>query len=73
MRLHNRTFRFVGISALFCSALLTACEDDPILAPQAGGKQTNGSYGNIAIAPPIDSTADAATGAPTHPTNPETF
>ena len=51
--------------------LLSSCEDDPILAPQAGGKQTNGSYGNIAVAPPVDSSSVTV---PAHlPDNPEIF
>jgi hypothetical protein len=37
-------------------AALAACEDDPILAPDKGSKQSNGSYGNIAVAPPTDTT-----------------
>jgi hypothetical protein len=69
----SRTLVIVGIPAFLAAGALSSCEDDPILAPQKGGKQTNGSYGNIAVAPPVDSlpTVDRPD---THlPVNPEVY
>lgn len=71
MRLRLRSLFFIGFPAIILSTGLAACEDDPILAPDSGRKQTNGSYGNIAIAPPLDSTAQDA--RRTTPPNPEVY
>lgn len=72
MRLLNKTPLLIGISALFAAVALTSCEDDPILAPQSGGQKTNGSYGNIAIAPPVDTT-DSQPASASRPINPEVY
>jgi hypothetical protein len=58
LRLPYSSFaRLLLLSALCIGALMIGgCEDDPILAPGGGKKPTGGSYGNIAIAPPGDST-----------------
>lgn len=69
----NRTLILIGIPAFLSTIALTSCEDDPILAPQSGGSKTNGSYGNIAVAPPIDTAAAPDAAAESLPTNPEVF
>jgi hypothetical protein len=73
VRLLKRTFLLVGMPALCATVLLTSCEDDPILAPQSGGKKSNGSYGNVALAPPIDSAASPAERPANLPVNPEVY
>ncbi len=72
MRLLLRNLMLVGIPALAAATVLTSCEDDPILSPQSGSKPANGSYGNISVSPPVDSTANNADGVlPTVESNPE--
>jgi hypothetical protein len=73
VRLLKRSFILIGIPALLSTVALTSCEDDPILAPQSGGSKTNGSYGNIAVAPPVDTVSAPDRAADNLPTNPEVF
>ena len=73
MRLLNRSLILIGIPALLSTIALTSCEDDPILAPQSGGTKTNGSYGSIAVAPPVDTVAAADRASDNLPINPEVF
>ena len=34
---------------LFFGAILSSCEDDPVLAPQDGDSDDGGSYGNLSL------------------------
>ena len=62
-----------GAAAVVAALTLISCEDDPILAPQSGTKTTNGSYGNVAVAPPIDSAAARASETDLRIANPELY
>ena len=44
--------------------IFSACEDDPLLAPQSGEEEDGGSYGNLSLPQSKEDTK---------PKNPETF
>jgi hypothetical protein len=73
VRLFLKSLCTVGIPAIVATTLLVACEDDPILAPQKGGKKAGGSYGNIAVAPPVDTLSTVDRNDSHLPINPEVY
>ena len=44
----NIKYLTILIITLTISMIVQGCEDDPLLAPQAGSEEDAGSYGNLA-------------------------